>query len=95
MDPLRHGNRAVVDPGCAAGGLHVDCADGYSLAARKKPLHVWKAADLHLPSLPRPRGELLDLYVPKHETVCEVINGKTPEEAATRLADRLHEEGLL
>ncbi len=64
-------------------------------AARKKPLHLWRAADLHLTSLPRPRCELIDLYVPKHETVCEMIKGKTPEETAARLADRLHEEGLL
>jgi len=58
-------------------------------------LHIWKAVDLHLPPLPPPRCELLDLYIPKRETVCEVISGKTPEEAAARLADRLHEEGLL
>jgi len=63
-------------------------------SARKKPLHVWRAADLDLPPFP-PRYKLLDLYVPKRETVCEVIGGKTPEEAAARLADRLHEEGLL
>jgi hypothetical protein len=58
-------------------------------------LHVWKAADLHLTILPRPRSELIDLYVPKHETVCEMIEGKTPEEAGVKLADRLHEKGLL
>lgn len=63
-------------------------------SARKNPLRIWKAADLHLHPLPS-RHKLLDLYVPKHETVCEVINGKTPEEAAASLADRLHEEGLL
>jgi hypothetical protein len=42
-----------------------------------------------------PRFKLLDLYVPKRETVCEVIGGKTPEEAGARLADRLREEGIL
>jgi electron transfer flavoprotein beta subunit len=84
----------VITVDSALGELRQVTLQGLS-AARKKPLHVWKAADLHLPSLPRPRGELLDLYVPKHETVCEMIKGKTPEEAAARLADRLHEEGLL
>jgi electron transfer flavoprotein beta subunit len=84
----------VITVDSALGELRQVTLQGLS-AARKKPLHVWKAADLHLPPLPRPRGELLDLYVPKHETVCEVINGRTPEEAAARLADRLHEEGLL
>ncbi|OGO01306.1 MAG: hypothetical protein A2Y72_01480 [Chloroflexi bacterium RBG_13_53_26] len=75
------------------GGLrHVTLQDLSS--ARKKPLQVWKAGDLNM-SPPPPRCELLDLYVPKRETVCEVINGKTPEEAAARLADRLREEGFL
>lgn len=63
-------------------------------SARKKPLQVWKAADLHLPP-PRPRCELLELYVPRRETVCEMIKEETPEAAAVRLADRLREEGLL
>jgi len=63
-------------------------------AARKKPLRVWKARDLDLHPPPS-RSRLLDLYVPKHETVCEVIEGKTPEEAGAKLADRLHQEGLL
>ena len=63
-------------------------------AARKKPVHVWKAADLDVRPSP-PRFKLLDLYVPKRETICEVIGGKTPEEAGARLADRLREEGIL
>ena len=63
-------------------------------AARKKPVHVWKAADLDVRPSP-PRSKLLDLYVPKRETICEVIGGKTPEEAGARLADRLREEGIL
>jgi electron transfer flavoprotein beta subunit len=84
----------VLTADSALGELRPVTLQGLS-AARKKPLHIWKAADLHLPRLPPPRCELLDLYIPKRETVCEVISGKTPEEAAARLADRLHEEGLL
>ena len=63
-------------------------------AARKKPVRAWKAADLDARPSP-PRSKLLDLYVPKRETICEVIGGKTPEEAGARLADRLREEGIL
>jgi len=33
--------------------------------------------------------------VPKHKTVCEMIEGNTTEEAGAKLADRLHQEGLL
>ena len=84
----------VLTADSALGALRPVTLQGLS-AARKKPLHIWKAADLHLPPLPPPRCELLDLYIPKREIVCEVISGKTPEEAAARLADRLHEEGLL
>jgi len=64
-------------------------------AARKKPLRLWKAADLDLPPLPPPRCELLDLFVPKRETNCEFMDGDTPGAAAARLAERLREEGLL
>jgi electron transfer flavoprotein beta subunit len=64
-------------------------------AARKKPLRLWRAADLELPPLPPPRCELLDLFVPKREANCEFMGGGTPEAAAAKLAERLREEGLL
>ena len=84
----------VITIDSALGELRQVTLQGLS-SARKKPLHVWKAADLHLPPLPPPRCELLDLYVPKRETVCELIKGETPAAAAAKLADRLHEEHLL
>lgn len=84
----------VITVDSALGELRPVTLQGLS-SARKRPVHVWKAADLHLPPLPPPHCELLDLYVPKHETVCEVITGKTPQDAAVRLACRLYEEGLL
>jgi electron transfer flavoprotein beta subunit len=83
----------VITVDSALGELRQVTLPGLS-SARKRPLHVWRAADLHLNAF-RPRCQLLDLYMPKHENVCEVINGRTPEESATRLASRLHEEGLL
>jgi len=84
----------VITVDSALGELRQVTLQGLS-SARKKPLQVWKAVDLHLAPPPPPRCELLELYVPKRETVCEVIKGKTPEAAALRLADRLREEGLL
>ena len=83
----------VITADSGLGELRMVTLPGLS-AARKKPLRVWKAADLDLPPFPS-RSRLLDLYVPKHETVCEMIEGKTPEEAGVKLADRLHEKGLL
>jgi electron transfer flavoprotein beta subunit len=83
----------VITADSALGELRPVTLPGLS-AARKKPLRVWKAADLHLQPFPS-RSRLVDLYVPKRETICEVIGGKTPEEAGARLADRLREEGIL
>ena len=84
----------VITVDSALGELRQVTLEGLS-SARKKPLQVWKAADLRLPPPPRPRCELLELYIPKRETVCEMINEETPEAAAARLADRLRKEGLL
>jgi len=83
----------VITADSALGELRPVTLPGLS-AARKKPLRVWKAADLDLHPPPS-RSRLLDLYVPKHETVCEMIEGNTPEEAGAKLADILHQEGLL
>ena len=65
------------------------------LGARNKPLHSWGLPDLNLVSLPGSECQLLDIYMPKHETVCVIIDGDTPETAAINLANRLNEESLL
>ena len=65
------------------------------LAAQKKPIQVWRLEDLDLDSLPPPRSELIDLYIPLRETVCEIVEGETLENAAVNLANRLHEESLI
>jgi len=83
----------VITIDSALGELRQVTLPGLS-SARKKPLHLWKAADLNLKAF-LPSCRLLDLYVPRREIACEVISGGTVEEAATRLADRLHEEGLV
>lgn len=83
----------VITVDSALGELRQVSLQGLS-SARKRPLHVWNAADLDIHPL-SPRCRLLDLYMPKRETICEVIDGSTPEESASRLAERLHQEGLL
>ena len=65
------------------------------LGAQKKPLHSWGLSDLNPVSLPGSECQLLDIYMPKHETVCEIIDGETLENAAINLANRLNEESLL
>jgi electron transfer flavoprotein beta subunit len=83
----------VITADSGLGELRMVTLPGLS-AARKKPLRIWKAADLDLHPPPS-RSRLLDLYVPKHETGCVMIEGNTPGEAGAKLADILHQEGLL
>ncbi len=64
-------------------------------AARGKPVRAWTLADLDIDSTFPPRCELLDLFIPRRGTVCEVVAGMTAREAAIRLADRLHDESVL
>ena len=63
--------------------------------ARNKPLHSWGLSDLNSVSLPGYWCQLLDIYMPKLETACDIIDGKTPENAAINLANRLNEKSLL
>ena len=64
-------------------------------AAQKKPAHSWGLQELDLLSPPALRCQLLDIYVPKRETVCELIEGVTVENAAINLADKLKEKSLI
>lgn len=65
------------------------------LAAKKKPLREWGPADLNLSPGLSPRCELVDLYLPRREATCRIIEGQTPEEAAINLVEKLREEGLV
>jgi len=69
------------------------------MAAAKKPVAVWSAADLGLdPSQVGLAGSVLSLdrlYVPVHEAKCEFIEADTPEEAAEKLATMLREAKLI
>ena len=55
--------------------------------AKKKPVTEWKPADIDLNEVPNSRCELVDLYIPERDTVCELIEAETSEEAAEKLAD--------
>jgi electron transfer flavoprotein beta subunit len=69
------------------------------MAAARKPVAVWSAADLGLdPSQVGAAGSLLSLdrlYVPVHEAKCEFIEGETMDEAAAKLATKLREAKLI
>jgi len=62
---------------------------------QKKPVQSWTLSDLNLVLPATSRHQLLDIYIPKHETACEIIEGATIEDAALNLANRLKEKSLL
>jgi len=64
-------------------------------AARKQPT-VWKAADIGLDASALRSGlELLDLFIPVSEKVCEFIEGEDDEDKGRKLALRLREAKLI
>lgn len=56
------------------------------LAAQKKPITVWNAEELGLSGAIVRRAELVRLYVPERESLCEMIGGENPEQVADGLA---------
>jgi len=69
------------------------------MTAAKKPIPVWKAADLGLEpeqiGAGVAKGAITDVYIPVKESKCEMIEGNTAEEKAANLAARLRELKLI
>jgi electron transfer flavoprotein beta subunit len=63
--------------------------------ARKKPVQSWELSSLNSVSRLNSRCQLLHLYLPVRETICEIIEGESMEDAAINLANRLHKESLI
>jgi electron transfer flavoprotein alpha/beta subunit len=65
------------------------------MRAARKPVKLWKAADLALEDdALRPRSTRVRLYIPEKQSRCEFLAGSAPEQAAA-LAKALHEASLL
>ena len=68
---------------------------GIMAATRRKPT-IWSPQDLGIdPSELVPRLELVDLFVPVTEKICEFIEGGDDQEAGRNLAIRLREAKLI
>jgi len=68
---------------------------GIMAATRKQPV-IWSAADLGVESGQlEPRVTLLDLFMPKRDQQCEIIEGEDAADAGRRLALKLREAKLL
>ncbi|HEX2172195.1 MAG TPA: electron transfer flavoprotein subunit beta/FixA family protein, partial [Dehalococcoidia bacterium] len=69
------------------------------MAAAKKQLPVWMAADLDIDAgrvgEAGSRSTMVKLYVPKYDAQCEFIEGDSPAEQAEKLALKLREARLI
>lgn len=64
--------------------------------ASRAEIPVWSTSDVGLDEAPTPAMTWPEVFAPpKVETECEMIEGETSEEVATRLADRLIEEKVI
>jgi electron transfer flavoprotein alpha/beta subunit len=61
------------------------------MAAQKQPFTTWKAADLGVTLPAGRRSKAQKLFIPERKVNCEIIPGKTPEEAGANLAVKFRE----
>jgi electron transfer flavoprotein alpha/beta subunit len=64
------------------------------LIAKRASIPTWRPSDIGLTDLDR-RVEVRRLYVETRETRTEHVTGDSPAAIGIRLAERLHEEGLI
>jgi len=65
------------------------------IEAQKKSFTVWNAQDLGVTPSQLRRTNLLKLFIPVHEGICEIIGGESPEQAGENLALKLRENKIL
>ena len=65
------------------------------MAAQKKPITTLTAQELGIESDTKKRDKLLKIFIPKRETVCEIIKGETAEESGVNLSAKLRESEII
>lgn len=65
------------------------------MAAQKKPLTQWTAADLGINPPDHIKIKLLRMYIPHHESIVEMITGTDDVEKGNHLAEKLFDSGIL
>ncbi len=66
------------------------------MAANRKRPATWKASDLDLdPAVLTPQLEVVEVAFPSKTQACELIEAEDGGEAGRRLAQVLHEAGLI
>ncbi len=65
------------------------------MAAQKKPITIWTAADLGLNPAEHLKTRLLGVYIPRRESVLEMVAGADDLEKGNNLAEKLFDTGML
>lgn len=65
------------------------------MAAQKKPLTRWTAADLGINPAEHIKTRLLGVYIPRRESIVEMVGGADDTEKANNLAEKLFDTGIL
>lgn len=65
------------------------------MEAQKKSFTLWASQDLEVDPSQLRRTNLLKLFVPVHESVCEIVEGEGPEQAGENLALKLREAKII
>jgi electron transfer flavoprotein beta subunit len=65
------------------------------MAAQKKPLTQWTAADLGINPPDLVKTRLLGVYIPHHEPIVEMVGGADDAEKGNNLAEKLFDTGIL
>ena len=81
---------AVVTTSYEVGALREPGVQAF-MSAGKKPMTVWNAQELGLPSGKNTRTRFLKMYQTTHDAKCEIVEGSSPEDKAAKLVMRLRE----
>lgn len=65
------------------------------MAAQKKPFTHWTAADLGINPAEHIKTSLLGVYIPRRESILEMISGANGSEMGANLAEKLFDTGIL
>ena len=65
------------------------------VAAQKKPLITWKAADLGIDPAKLQKAKFEKLFIPVRQVQCQMVTGPTPQDAGSSLALKLKEAKVI
>jgi electron transfer flavoprotein alpha/beta subunit len=65
------------------------------MEAQKRPVTVWTAEDLQIQPSDYVKAHLQRFYIPHHESMVEMIEGATPDDIGTNLANKLFSIGAI